>query len=368
VIRLVEIIATLDLGGAETQLAETTARLDRRRFEPRVIALTRGGPLERRLAEAGVPLEVVGKRGKADPGALLRLARRLRALDPDVVHTHLFTANAYGRAAARAARLRAALVASEESTDPAKPAWARAIDRRLAPATARVVCVSEAVRAAQESRGIPPAKLVVVPPGVDVESIRLRATEPPEPWRTVTVCRLEAPKDVETLLAALALLRARGRPATLDVAGDGPDRPRLEAAVARLGLLGAVRLLGAREDIPALLARAPVFALSTRYEGLGVAILEAMALARPVVASAVGGVPEAVAGGETGLLVPPGDPGALASALEALHADPARARALGEAGLARVRARFTIEARVAALERIFEEEAARVRDRRRDRG
>jgi len=362
VIRLVSVIATLDTGGAERQLAETLARLDRGRFEPRVIALTRGGPTEALLSRASVPVEVLGKRGKADPLALARLAGRLRALAPDVVHTHLFTANAYGRAAARLARTGAALVASEESTDPEKPLWAQAIDRRLAPGTSRIVCVSEAVRRAQVERGIPAALLEVIPPGVDVAALEREAAGELDERRVVTVCRLEAPKDVATLLEAIASLRARGRGVTLDVVGDGPDRASLEARARALSLEGVARFLGRRDDAPVIVSGAAIFVLSTRYEGLGVALLEAMALGRPVVASDVGGVPEAVLRRETGLLVPPGDARALAEAIASLLDDPARSRALGDAGRARVRERFTLERRVAALSALYEDVA---RERRR---
>ena len=156
----------------------------------------------------------------------------------------------------------------------------------------------------------------------------------------MAVGRLAEPKDALTLVRALAAVP--GRPFTALLVGDGPDRPSVEAEVRRLGLQDAVALAGTRDDVPELLARADVFALSSRSEGAPLSILEAMAAGLPVVSSRVGGVPELVVDGETGLLVPPGDPAAMAVALGRLVADAGLRYRLGAAGRERAQRCFDL--------------------------
>src|SRR5262249_12087105 len=152
--------------------------------------------------------------------------------------------------------------------------------------------------------------------------------------------RLDVAKDHATLLDAAALLSRRGVRFRLDVAGSGPFAEPLAKRSRALGLDGAVRFLGFRRDVARLVEDAAVAVLATHYEGFGLAVVEAMAGGRPVVASAVGAVPELFDDGAHGLLVPPRSPEALAAALAALLADPARARAMGEAGRRHARERF----------------------------
>jgi glycosyltransferase involved in cell wall biosynthesis len=157
-------------------------------------------------------------------------------------------------------------------------------------------------------------------------------------------------KGLDLLVAAAAALPQ----ARVVIAGDGPALPALAAQVAALGLEGRVLLLGWRSDAQALLAACDVFVLPTRNEALGVSVLEAMAAGRPVVATDVGGVPEAVRHGETGLIVPPENPTALAAAIAELIADPSRAARYGAAGHARALARFSPAPMAAAVEDVYE--------------
>ena len=156
----------------------------------------------------------------------------------------------------------------------------------------------------------------------------------------MTVGRLQAPKDALTLLRGLAKL-PRGTYEAV-IVGDGPDRPELASEARRLGLESVVQLAGERNDVPELLAASDIFVLSSRSEGLPLSILEAMAAGLPVVATTVGGVPELVLEGETGLLVPPGDPQALAGAIERLLDDSTLRGRLGAAGRIRVEERFDL--------------------------
>ena len=209
----------------------------------------------------------------------------------------------------------------------------------MRPVTTTVVCVSEATR--QEglaARTCDPQRTVVVHNAVDVRSFspttRLGGTA-----EVVGVGRFAYPKDFTTLLEAVRLVDA---PCHVRLAGDGPGLAAVAAEVGRQGLSERVELLGARADIPELLAHSDVFVLSSRSEGFPVSVLEAMAAGLPVVATDVGGVAEAVEDGETGLLVPATDAEALARALERLLADGELRRRLGAAGRARALSLFDL--------------------------
>jgi glycosyltransferase involved in cell wall biosynthesis len=156
--------------------------------------------------------------------------------------------------------------------------------------------------------------------------------------RVVSVGRLTQQKDPETLLRAW---RRIGGPHRLALVGDGPNRPDLESLIEREGLAGRVDLLGSRDDVPRILREADLFVLSSRWEGLPLAVIEPMMSGLPVIATAVGGVPEQVVHGETGLLVPPGDPDGLARALSALLSDADLRSRAGAAGRRRALEYFT---------------------------
>jgi glycosyltransferase involved in cell wall biosynthesis len=209
----------------------------------------------------------------------------------------------------------------------------------MAPLTTVTICVSQREReAGLAARACRPERTVVIPTAVDAEAA------PPahgggRPPRLITVGRLAAPKDPLTLVRALARVH---EPFTARIVGEGPDRPAVEAAIREAGLVDTVELMGDRGDVPQLLADSDVFVLSSRSEGAPLSILEAMAAGLPVVASAVGGVPELVEDGVTGVLVPPEDPAALAAALVRLLADRELRRRLGCAGRERVRDRFDL--------------------------
>jgi glycosyltransferase involved in cell wall biosynthesis len=177
------------------------------------------------------------------------------------------------------------------------------------------------------------------------------------PDRIVVVTRFAPPKRNDLLVEAFALIRRTRPQAELHIVGDGPDRATLERQIGELGVDGAVRLLGSRDDVPELLSRAACFVLASDYEGSPLAVIEAMAAGVPVVATGVGGVPELVADGETGFVVPPGAASALAAAVEAVLSDPARARRLGAAGRVIARSRLSQERMMSDLLRLYEEVA-----------
>jgi glycosyltransferase involved in cell wall biosynthesis len=216
--------------------------------------------------------------------------------------------------------------------------WA---DRLMSAFTTTTICVAHGeLSAGVRARTCRPDRTVVIHNGVPLDVPR-RPSRDTTPVTLLSVGRLRAPKDFLTLVRAMAALEPGS--AGLRIAGDGPERAALADEVARLGLESTVELLGTRTDVAELLAGADVFVLSSDSEGLPMSVLEAMAAGLPVVASAVGGVPEAVRDGETGTLVPPGDSAALAHALRRLVSDPALRDRLGEAGRRRVEREFSLE-------------------------
>jgi glycosyltransferase involved in cell wall biosynthesis len=215
--------------------------------------------------------------------------------------------------------------------------WA---ERLVRPLTTVIVCPSEQTRiAGLAAHTCAAASTVVIPNAVDVEGAPVAAHQARVP-RIVSVGRLHEPKDFLTLARGLARLQPGSFRAT--IVGDGPDRAAVEDELRRASLDGAVTITGERRDVPELLAGADVFVLSSRSECMPMSVLEAMAAGLPVVASAVGGVPEVVVEGETGLLVPPQSPEALAEALARLIADARLREHMGVAGRLRARARFDL--------------------------
>jgi glycosyltransferase involved in cell wall biosynthesis len=345
--RILLLVTLAETGGAQTYVAALAAGLTGR-FDV-TVAAHGSGPLRGAAEAAGadfVALRHVRRPLSArDVLGLLELTRLVRRLRPDVVHASSSKAGALGRVAAYLAGVRVRVFtvhgwAFAAVRGPRSRLY-RLADRTLRPLTTVTICVSERERTlGLAARTCDAERTVVIRTGIDAGP-RPHARPDSEPPTIVSVGRLQAPKDTVTLLHALASLPSGFGTALL--VGEGPERPGAEALIRRLGLAHSVSLLGDREDVPQLLAASQVFVLSTRSEGLPVSILEAMAAGLPVVATGVGGVPELVVDGETGLLVRPGDPAALAAALRRLLEDPELRRKLGAAGRARVGTHFTLD-------------------------
>ena len=348
--RVLLVITLAETGGAQTYVASLVpALLDE--FDVAVAAHGHGF-LRDAVLEAGaryVPLTHV--RRPLDPRhdvlGLVELTRLIRRERPQVVHANSSKAGILGRLAATAMRVPVRFFTvhgwafnAHEGAAATAYLWA---DRLMRPLTSTIICVADNERrTGLEARTCRADRTVVIHNGVALDRPRRRPAPPGGPLRLLSVGRLRAPKDFITLVRAVAALPPGT--ARLRVAGDGPDGAALEAEVARLGLGDAVELLGTRPDVDELLADSDVFVLSSDSEGFPMSVVEAMAAGVAVVASAVGGVPEAVADGETGLLVPPRDIAALARALGGLAGDPARVAAIGAAGRRRAEERFDIAA------------------------
>lgn len=313
------------------------------------------GPFVALVRSKGFDADVIPVRGAFDVRALRNLMRTFRGTD--VVHTHAhFTINTVARVAARLAGAR--VLSHMHIENVFRPGPGRRVQIALDNATARlcfsIVAVSEATRMSLVRQGYPAERLITVYNGIE-------PTGPVEPTRLadgptiLEVARLAEVKGQRALIAAVAQLEATAVLVGTDLERDGAYEAELRAEVNRLGVEGRVVFAGQRDDVPALVAGCDIFCLPSRAEGLPLVALEAMAHGKPVVATAVGGTPEVVVDGVTGLLVPPGDADALRAALADLLADPERARRLGVAGRDRVRTSFSASATDARILRIYEE-------------
>jgi len=357
-IKVCMVIATLEQGGAEKQLAMLATNLDRSRFEPAVVALSRGGHYRKVLQERAVECAIVGKKRAVSPAALLRLTRVLSGLEPDIVHTWMFTANAYGRVAARLAGIRRVVV-SERDVDLWKGPLRLWLDRVLARATDCVVANSDSVARWLGRNGIPPALTAVIPNGFDPMGFRTRDLDRPpahgDAPRLVAVGHLcPDKKRHDVVLEAMARIVRAFPGAALTIAGEGAGRPALERSVARLGLGGHVRMPGFVEDVAALLFESDLFLTASAHEGMPNAMMEAMHVGVPVVAADAPGTVDLVRDGETGVVVAAGDGRALAEAAVSLLGDPARAGALAAAARRQIADRYSVGTMVSAYEGLYE--------------
>ena len=330
-------------GGGETQVVALLRALGARGHECR-LAADPAGALARAASALGVPVLALRVRNHLDLPAAVALRRLARG--HEVVHFHTSRAHAL---APLCRGLGARLVVTRRMDYvPSGGPYARFLYNM---AVDVVIAISEGVRSALLRAGVRAERIRVVPSGVDPSRLvapagareRLRREWNVDPASVVVLVPgvLERRKGHAVLLAAAERLARSRRDLHYVLCGDGREAAVLRRAAERLD--GSIRLLGFRDDIPACLAAADVVALPSLHEGLGVAALEAMAAERPVVASRVGGLAEAVVPEETGLLVPPGDATALAAALGRLADDAALRVRLGRGGRARVLGRYSNE-------------------------
>lgn len=362
-IRVLQIIPSLDRCGAEKQLTLLATGLPRDRFDVHVCALTRGGPLEQPLREAGIPLTIIGKSWKIDPLAYARLRRLIVRLRPDIVHTWIFAANAYGRWAARSAGV-PHVVAGERCVDRWKHGLELALDRYLARHTQRIVTNSSGVRDFYAAHGIAADKFVLIPNGVPPhvqnepkprEALLAELGLPATARLIAAVNRLWPQKRVKDLIWAADLLRIVNPNAHLLIIGDGPQRWRLERYREQCETTDCVHFLGARDDVPNLLPHCECLWLASGYEGQSNAILEAMAAGLPVIATDIPGNRDLVAPDQTGCLVPVGDRAAFARRTISLLDNPELAARWGAAGRQRVLSEFSVARMVARHAALYEE-------------
>lgn len=358
-VRVMHLVHTFGVGGMEVGVTKLVNALDGSRVASSICSCCPGDSLKLRL-NAGVELFELKRRKGNDPALVGRIYRLLRREQPHVLHTHRWATLCEGLIAARLAGV-PFVVHGEHGTLETRRhnVW---VQRWVWNHLDLVLSVSSrlAERMASEV-GFPIERIKTIRNGVDLYRFRSgdrlsarRIVGLPEQGLLIgTVGRLVPVKDQVTLLDSLANLRDRGLMFQAAIAGTGPLRDELTAYAASLRLDETVHFLGNRNDVDEVLRSFDVFVLSSRSEGLSNTILEAMATGLPVVATRVGGTDELVQENETGLMVPPGNPTALADAVHILALDPNARKAMGAAGRARAEAHFGLDRMIREYERMY---------------
>lgn len=361
--RIVHIIPSLDQGGAEKQLVLLATGLPRDQFDVHVCTLTRGGPRQAALEEAGIPVHAIDKSWKIDPLAFFRLRSLLRQLQPQLVHTWIFAANSYGRQAALSAGV-PRLVAGERCVDQWKVWHELAIDRHLARRTDRIVTNSQGVVDFYVGHGISREKFVVIPNGIESDCPESKLDR----RQMLDMCRLPADTKVigaigrlwpqkrfKDLIWAAELLKVIRDDVHLLIIGEGPQREILYRWRDHLRIADRVHFLGHRDDVPDLLPHFDFFWMASAYEGQSNAMMEAMRAGVPVIATDIPGNRDLIQDGVTGCLVPLGDRAAFARVTKLLLENPEKRQPLIDTARRRIGSEFTIEQMVERHRRLYQQ-------------
>jgi glycosyltransferase involved in cell wall biosynthesis len=336
------------IGGAEQHLLALLPALRERGVDARFLSLDAGQDAERfhqALDERGVPWRRVHTGADLSPALAVKLTRAVRAERPDLLHAHMVHADIYGSIAAHA--LRVPFLSTRHNDDRYLLGPFRYVDRTFMHGARSIVAISEAVREFHIRAGLPAKKLVTIhygldePPATRSEITPSEAGIPEDAPLVLAIGRLIEQKDHETLLRAFTRAHEAVPEARLAILGWGPQEEATRSLASRLGIADAVLVAG-RVEPRDWLRRADIFAHTSRWEGFGIVLLEAMLSGLPVVATRVSAIPEIVLDGRTGLLADARDDEGIAAKLVELLQDRMRREALGQAGRKRALDRFSI--------------------------
>jgi len=355
---VVHVVLTLDVGGLERNVINQVREGRKLGQRVSILCLDKPGELAPRAEALGATVVALNRRGGLRPGMILRVKRILAQWRPDVVHTHQLVTLLYAGLAARWLRLPVVL-----HTEHGREKYETRLRTRLLGRVAGLTCdrffclTAEMAGRVRSARVVPEKKLAVIENGIDLDAFAEELHDggrtreafgiPPQVPVIGTVGRLSEVKRQDVLLRAFAQVRKRFESARLLIVGDGPLRKNLEELAAELGISDAVHFAGYQPHSGPFLKAMNVFALTSRSEGMPQAILEASVMGLPVVGSRIGGIPEVVEEGKTGLLFEVGNHEELAEFLCDLVGDRKKAAAYGAAGKKNVSARFSV-ARMAA--------------------
>ncbi len=364
--RVLFLIDSLGPGGAERLMVDLLPRLRQHRVVPTVVAIQErhGNLVADSLRGAGVTVDTIGIQRLRERGALARVTQAIESAMPDVVHTQLEFSSILGSIAAH--RLGIPSISTIHTLDRPRrfsrdSARFRIMAWTLRHRAQRVIAVSESARTHVLARaGLHKSKTMTIHNGIDLtEFARERPSARSEVRKQLGIARdavvvatvavLRQAKGIDDMLDALPFLLRRHPDLTYLIVGDGPHRSALEEHVAERGIAGSVRFAGTRSDVATMLAASDVFVHPSHAEALPTVVIEAMTAGLPVIATNVGGTPEIIESGATGILVPPHSSRLLADALERILESPRQARAMANAARRTAIDRFDIDRQVARL-------------------
>jgi glycosyltransferase involved in cell wall biosynthesis len=351
-IRVAHVAQQLDTGGMERLLSEFARHSDRALVEPCFVSIGPRGRVADDIEACGWAVATLAEPPGLRPGIIYRLARLLGERQIDVVHTHNTKPLLYAGPAARLAGVRA-VVHTRHGRRHGATRRQNFLFRLAARCVDRIVCVSEDSARLCRRDGIDRAIVQTILNGIDLD--QFPCSGPSSNGPAVFVGRLTPEKDIPTLLHAARRVVVTQPGFRLVIAGSGPCASELKDLSTRLRIAEVVEFPGEVRDVPKLLRKASMFVLPSITEGLPLTVLEAMASGLPVVATAVGGVPEAVEDGVTGALVPSGEPIALADAVLHVCSDTDKARAMGLSGRLRAETLFDVRRMVSQYEVAYAE-------------
>ena len=360
-IKILHLITSLEVGGAQHGLLLGLPRFDPGRYEHIICSLMDRMQMAAQFRRAGIEVHTLGLNRKTDLAVALRLRSLLKRLRPDVLHTYLLHSNVLGRIVGKLTGV-PAIIGSERTIGQARR-WGRLVTRLTNPLTDAVEVNSETgARSIEHDLGVPPGKIEVVRSGIDLDAygsslkrtaIRSELGLTDGQHLVLYVGRLQPVKGVEYGIRAFASAMASHQNMHMALAGEGEQLAYLQNLVIELGINEAITFLGVRNDLPDLLAAADSVLMPSLTEGFPRTAIEAMAAGKPVIATSVGGTPEAIIDGETGLLVPPMDVDAMVKALVELVGDRELQVRLGSAGRKRAEQNYSVENYVSRLDGLY---------------
>ena len=353
-IKVIHVIPTLSFGGAERLLLDIVRKGDRERFQYEVVAMVRGGGLEKDFRSAGVPLKIFYKKNKLGLGVFFKLYNYFKSERPDVVHTHLFGADVWAGLAAHFAGV-PLVVKTEHNINLDEGGFKILIKHWTAFVFKIMIAISPAVRDWMiERERMPAEKIKVIYNGIEVSRFADKEVKGfSRPPILINVSRFDEQKGHRYLIGALAEMKDTDW--NLWLVGEGSLLPDIKKMAKESGLNGRVRFWGNRNDVPELLARADIFVFPSLWEGLGIALLEAGAVGLPIVATAVGGIKDILQDNKNALLVAPENEADLGAAIKWMIEHPEKALFLGKEAQKMVKEKYTLKKMVKEYEDIYED-------------
>lgn len=362
-INILYIFVTLPVGGAENHLLTVLKEINRSKYNPVICCIREKGEIGEEIERMGVDIITLSRKSKSwNIRIIMDILKIIHQKNIQLIHAHLYHSNMYGRIAAAISKI--PVIITEHNVYQKYKIKRRVINWLLAKKTDKIIAVSEAVKRYVVSRDwVDASKIEVIYNGIDVkkfqsflskEEARHRIGIPVKCFLIGTIARLTEQKGHIYLIKAIDIIKGSIPNAKLVLVGSGPLESYLKAEVSEKELNDYVIFLGSRRDIPDILKAMDIFVLPSLWEGLGIALLEAMASSIPVIATNVGGVPEIINNDINGLLVPPGDPFSLSQAIFDLYKNEFKRQRLSKNGLETIENKFTSHCMVKKIENLYE--------------